>query len=111
MGKKAFGAGREKRRRALSPILYALLFLAALALLLWGVRDVSDSSGRERLRMAQQAVRRSAVQCYALEGRYPADLQYLAEHYGLILDEDRFVYHYESVGGNLMPQIQVFERN
>lgn len=52
-------------------------------------------------------IRRSAVQCYALEGSYPPSLDYLARKYELILDEDRFIYHYDCQIGNRMPDIMV----
>ena len=52
---------------------------------------------------------RATVQCYAIEGRYPPDLAYLEENYGLILDREHYVYHYRLEGSNLMPEIQVFE--
>lgn len=53
------------------------------------------------------AVRRSAVQAYALEGRFPDTVVYLEENYGLIIDHDNYVVYYESLGGNLIPQIRV----
>ena len=72
----------------------AVLFFLFLVLVIW--------IGLE------QAVRRAAVQCYALEGSYPSDLTYLEQHYGLMLNHDRYVVHYQSLGSNLMPQIAVF---
>lgn len=63
----------------------------------------------ERLKAAEQSVARATVQCYAIEGRYPPDLDYLEENYGLILDREHYVYHYRLEGSNLMPEIQVFE--
>lgn len=88
--------------------IFTLLFaVLVLGLCIWGFRNVAASAQREQVETALQAVRRAAVQCYALEGAYPADLAYLQTHYGLIL-EDRLVYHYRALGANLMPEIQVF---
>ena len=67
------------------------------------------SASQERLKAAEQSVARATVQCYAIEGRYPPDLDYLEENYGLILDREHYVYHYRLEGSNLMPEIQVFE--
>ena len=53
-------------------------------------------------------MRRAAVQCYAIEGRYPRDAAYLEEHYGLILDTEQYSCHLKPVGDNLMPEIFVF---
>lgn len=49
-----------------------------------------------------------AVLCYATEGSYPANLDYLVKNYGLILQEDRFIYKYDIFASNVMPEINVF---
>lgn len=61
----------------------------------------------EQRKFLSDAVRRSAVQCYALEGRFPDNLSYLEENYGLIIDHDNFAVYYEPMGSNLIPQIRV----
>ena len=59
------------------------------------------------IRVAGQAIERAVMQCYALEGAYPPDLQYLEDNYGLIIDENKYVYLYEPVAGNIHPIIGV----
>ena len=56
------------------------------------------------------AVLQAAVQCYAVEGSYPASLDYLEENYGLLVNHDRFIVTYEAFASNLMPQVNVLER-
>ncbi len=85
-----------------------LLFVAVIAIIIIGVRSVSGTVAEEQLIMLENSVRRSAVQCYALEGSYPANLDYLKDEYGLYYDEEKFVVHYLNVGGNLLPEIAVF---
>lgn len=58
----------------------------------------------------KEAIERACVQCYALEGSYPPDLEYLSEHYGLILNEDKYFYYYEIFASNVMPYVEVYER-
>lgn len=58
----------------------------------------------------KEAIERACVQCYALEGSYPPDLKYLSEHYGLILNEDKYFYYYEIFASNVMPYVEVYER-
>lgn len=90
-------------------VILPVVIFAALILMLWGgLNHISQNTREEQLRTAQQAVRRAAVQCYALEGSYPPDLNYLEQHYGLIIDHNRYLVHYQSLGSNLMPQIAVF---
>jgi hypothetical protein len=67
-----------------------------------------DIQSREAGRtVALEAIERSVMQCYALEGAYPPDLEYLEQYYGLILDEQRYVYQYEIVASNIHPIIGV----
>ena len=64
-------------------------------------------AGREGLELAEQSIRRAAVQCYALEGFYPAGVDYLEEYYGVSVDEDRYFVDYRYIASNLMPDITV----
>ena len=57
----------------------------------------------------EEAVRRGCVACYAAEGRYPPDLEYLKEHYGIQVDEGRYTVRYDAFAENLMPDITVLE--
>ncbi|MDD3193196.1 MAG: hypothetical protein PHE47_05005 [Oscillospiraceae bacterium] len=83
-------------------------FLLIVALFGFGIRNLSGTTQEEQLHSAEQAVRRAAVQCYAIEGRYPADVAYLKENYGLAVDETKYVIHYQRIGSNLLPEIAVF---
>ncbi len=84
-----------------------LLFAAVLAMFFWAV----DSSGRSSIAKEQQslesALNRDIVQCYAIEGRYPPNLEYLEQHYGLIYDKTTFFVDYMPIAGNLYPDVTV----
>ena len=58
----------------------------------------------------EDALRRTAVACYAVEGFYPPDVDYMVQHYGLQYDEDSYRVHYEIFASNLMPEITVVEK-
>jgi hypothetical protein len=79
-----------------------ILLIAAGGLIRLGIR--SREAGRT---VAREAIERAVMQCYALEGAYPPNLDYLSQNYGLILDESRYVYLYEVVAGNIHPIIGV----
>lgn len=100
---------RERRGAALFRGL--ALTAAVLAAALCFLSAVSNlDSGREdhdRARL-EEAVRRSAVACYAAEGIYPPDLGYLEDHYGLQID-GRWTVIYDRFASNLMPDITVLE--
>ena len=79
-----------------------LMFLAALSNLKAGHR----TEGRAQL---EDAIRRTAVSCYAAEGTYPPSLEYMKEHYGIQFDEEKYMVDYQVIASNLMPDITVLE--
>lgn len=89
----------------------SLLLMVIIALMVFGSMDNSlRGASEESLQQKEEAIRRAAVQAYALEGSYPPDLDYLETHYGLILNREAYFYHYEIIGSNIMPQIGVYHR-
>ena len=83
--------------------------LAALLCVLAGVSRLESGRqalGRERL---EEALRRTAVSCYACEGAYPPNVAYMQEHYGLQYDSAAYTVRYELFASNLMPDITVLE--
>ena len=80
----------------------AILIAACLAIQVTGAQ-----ASAEGLNMTRDSIHRAVVQCYALEGFYPRDLQYLCDHYGLQLDETRYIVHYQYIASNLLPDITV----
>lgn len=63
----------------------------------------------EEKKQLELAIRRAAAACYASEGVYPTDLQYLEDHYGIQIDRDRFLVYYGSVASNMMPDITILD--
>ena len=74
-------------------------------LLLVTAEDVIDQA--ERLRSVERAITKATVQCYAVEGAYPASLKYLERNYGLILDHEKYIIQYDVFASNIMPTILV----
>ena len=91
--------------RRVLPFLVLLAAIVAAIALFTGV--LGRKADAEALALAEQTLRRSAVECYALEGSYPADVDYLYENYGVSVDRDRYIVYYEYVASNLMPAITV----
>lgn len=90
-------------------LLYGAVALLLLLIFLAGVKNTAASNQEERLALADRAVRRAVISCYAVEGFYPPDVEYLQEHYGLSVDEDRYIIHYEAFASNVFPIIEVME--
>ena len=103
-----------KKHLHLPPTLLGLLPMAVTALFLLGfitaLSNLSGAQDQESQRQLEDSLRRAAVACYAVEGIYPPNLEYLEEHYGLQIDRDRYVIYYDIFGSNLMPDITVLEK-
>lgn len=98
----------QKEKRSLSGYLLSiLLFLAVLFFFLFGVRAMESKSEEESLASLRNAIQRACVQCYAIEGRYPPSVEYLEEHYGIVIDRDRYHVFYDGWASNVMPDITV----
>ena len=92
-----------KKRSVILALAALLCFLLALSRLEAGRQE----AGRQQL---EDALRRAAVACYAQEGYYPPNVEYMVEHYGLQIDSRRYVVSYTSFAENLMPDITVLEK-
>lgn len=103
----------RRKRTGWASLLRGLLLPAgaAAALLCFAVALNSLDSGRnaEDLQRLEDTLRQGCVACYAAEGAYPSDLDYLREHYGVQVDETRYTVFYSVFAKNLMPDITVLE--
>lgn len=90
-------------------IIPVLIFICLLVFLSVGIRNVSAAGESESRDILQNAVLRATVQCYAIEGMYPPDIKYLEDNYGLVIDHNRFIVHYEVFAGNILPDITVID--
>lgn len=86
--------------------------LAALCLIFFvsSLASVDRQQGEEGRQQLETALRRAAVACYAAEGIYPPTVEYLQEHYGVQIEEERYIVFYEIFANNLMPDITVLEK-
>ena len=90
-------------------VITVVIFAAVMVMFFLAV----DASGRSSIAKEQQslesALNRDIVQCYAIEGRYPPDLEYLEQHYGLTYDKTTFFVDYLPIAGNLYPDVTVIQ--
>lgn len=100
---------RPRRGRWLKSVLLPVVFFGALmGMFLAGLGSLDRATQAQQLRSTEETIRRAAVHCYAVEGQYPPSLQYLEEHYGIRIDRERYVVHYQTFAANLMPDVAVF---
>ena len=88
--------------------IWIVLALAAIFVLVYTFAGHSGEDLTEESTAAiQEAVRRSAMQCYVVEGVYPENLSYLEENYGLQINTRDFYVRYDAFASNLPPDIRV----
>lgn len=105
-----FQKTEKKSSRILTLFLPLAGFAVIIVLILAGIRSLEQTTASRELESLEAAIRKSSVQCYALEGAYPESLSYLEEHYGITYDSSRFVVSYQPYASNMMPVIRVMQR-
>lgn len=100
---------REKKRsqlwKYLLPVGVTAVVLAAFVI---GSTRFAESTGERGQETLERAIARASVRCYAIEGRYPPDVQYLEDNYGVQIDRSKYNVFYEGFASNLMPDITVY---
>lgn len=105
MDKNSYRASIVKK--LLPYLLFAVIFAVVLGFVMTGLTQADESSNSEGLRVAANSINRAVINCYASEGIYPPTFEYIKEHYGVSIDEDKYVVHYEIFASNIMPNITV----
>lgn len=101
---------RGKSRGALGWLTLPIAAVLALVVFAGALDSLTVGRSLEDRQQLEKALRQGCVSCYAVEGRYPPDLDYLKENYGLQINEESYTVVYEAVAPNLMPDITVLER-
>ena len=97
----------KMNRKDVASIAIFIVLILSFVLLINSI--TTKNNGRE-LQIVRDAVKNAALTCYAVEGVYPDDLEYLREHYHLSYNEEKYHVFYEPLASNLMPSIKVAER-
>ena len=91
-------------------IIKLIIIAAVLALAVLLADGIGRSQDYEETDIVKNAVRNAAITCYAVEGAYPDDVQYLRDNYQLAYDEERYFVTFESFAPNIIPSIYITER-
>ena len=103
--------GKRNYSAALSFLLPIFIFAAVLTIVYLGLSGAAEGTEREGVQLAQEAVTRAAVSCYAAEGRYPESYEYLRDNYDLAVNEDKYTVFYSVFASNIMPDITVVAKD
>jgi len=87
-----------------------LVFVALIIVFVVLVNNITGKGNRREMDIVKDAVKNATLTCYAVEGMYPDDLNYLIEHYNLSYNKDRYIVYYEPLASNVIPSIKVVER-
>ena len=82
-------------------------FGIALCVLISGLTNISARNEQAQATALKASVLRATLTCYAIEGRYPQDAEYLHVHYGLLYDRSHFIVTINTFSENLLPDISV----
>ena len=93
-------------RSALLPLMFTA---AVVVMVISGLHQTEEASRAESVRILDESIRRAVVTAYAIEGRYPQSIEYIEENFGIHIDRERFVVHYQIFASNLFPDIAVIE--
>ena len=88
-------------------IVIAILVLVVAGIIWTFAGNSGKDIGEEGAAAIREAVRRSALQCYVVEGVYPPDLRYLQDNYGLQVNTRDFYITYNAFSENLPPEVTV----
>ena len=103
---------RVKKQHRIHKIIISAVISAALIILLAVMSErIRISNEAEQKIILENAVARSITECYALDGVYPPDINYLVEHYGLTYDDSQYFIDYRYIGSNLRPDVTIIKRN
>lgn len=101
---------KQKIAWGLRSLLMPVMAVAILLCFMSGLSNLTQGHADEDKQRLEDVLRRAAVACYAAEGMYPPDLEYLEDHYGIQIDHRRYVVDYIPIAENLMPDITVLEK-
>lgn len=85
-----------------------VVFAVAMAVALWVGSGVLSYQAREQgAHTLRQTVMDAAMQCFAIEGCYPVDVEYLEDNYGLSINHNEYIVLYEVFASNVPPSVSV----
>lgn len=91
-------------------IVKIIIIIAVLALAVVLINHIDTRQHVQETQIVRDAVKNAALTCYAVEGAFPEDVEYLREYYSLAYDEDRYFVTYEAFAPNVIPSIYITEK-
>lgn len=94
-----------KRKIIITAIIVILAFIG-----IYTFSSIENANVQQQMKAIEGAVVQSAIQCCSIEGSYPQDIDYLEKHYGLIINDEKYIVVYELIASNILPDVTVLEK-
>ncbi|MGX8851711.1 hypothetical protein [Amedibacillus sp. YH-ame10] len=91
-------------------IIQGMIFFLLIVIFLYGFQTADIGMSKEDGKRAEEAIQKAARECYSIEGAYPKDIAYLKKHYGLFIQEDKYMIRYKYIASNIMPEMDVYPK-
>jgi len=88
---------------------FLIIFIAVLFFVITGLNEARLSSDAEKVRFAEDSIRRAVISAYAIEGKYPSSFEHIQRYYGVNIDERRLIVHYRIFSPTIMPYFFVLQ--
>lgn len=75
-----------------------------------GLHRAKGSLDIKGIKHIEDNVRQAVISCYAIEGQYPPNVEYLKDNYGLRFNTSLYQIHYEIFSSNIYPAITVIRK-
>ena len=101
---------KRKRHKGNRGLLITIIMFVLVVLSFWIIlNSVSGKTEQQQKGFLENAVHRAVITCFAIEGRYPPSLEYLAENYSIaaLMDNEKYIISYRVFASNLYPDIAV----
>ncbi len=89
---------------------FAAIIVVFSVLLAVTAGSIGQKARDKEADILKDAITSAAAVCYSIEGRYPADLQYIIDNYGVKVNSAAYIVSYEAFAENLMPDIRVISK-
>jgi hypothetical protein len=101
----------KKLNLSLITLITSIVIIAVCGIIIFAsIAGIGNTYADKRAEEIKDSIISCVAQCYAIEGKYPSDIKYLEDHYGLQLDTKDYTYHYEIFASNIFPDIRVFAK-
>ena len=97
----------KKKKLISGPVFGVLLFVCCFVFFVIAIANVSDEVDENEIKTLESAIDKAVITCYAIEGAYPENIEYIEDNYGVVLDHEKFFVVYNILGPNVRPDVMV----